>query len=290
MKDVKENNNLNYFYKMKTPAELNSGWRKVASSIYRRPVDSKIFGSVEIDITDLELFIAEKRKNGIKATLTHIFILAAARALKQEIPELNTFIKRGNVVKRDHIDVMVSVLLRDSKMGSVLIKDADTLTLNDLVRVMKDEINKSRKGDENKTMLMKDKLARIPWPVRGWVYRVIKTVTMDWGFSFPSLGLSANSFGSFIVSNIGSLGLDMGYPALFPSSNVSFVLILGGVNRKPTVVNEQIVPRTILSLGAALDHRVVDASHGGLLFRYLKNVVNNPHQLDVKNITEKVRI
>lgn len=281
---------MNYFYKMKTPAELNSGWRKVASSIYRRPVDSKIFGSVEIDITDLELFIAEKRKNGIKATLTHIFILAAARALKQEIPELNTFIKRGNVVKRDHIDVMVSVLLRDSKMGSVLIKDADTLTLNDLVRVMKDEINKSRKGDENKTMQMKDKLARIPWPVRGWVYRVIKTVTMDWGFSFPSLGLSANSFGSFIVSNIGSLGLDMGYPALFPSSNVSFVLILGGVNRKPTVVNEQIVPRTILSLGAALDHRVVDASHGGLLFRYLKNVVNNPHQLDVKNITEKVRI
>jgi pyruvate/2-oxoglutarate dehydrogenase complex dihydrolipoamide acyltransferase (E2) component len=74
----------------------------------------------------------------------------------------------------------------------------------------------------------------------------------------------------------------MGYPALFPSSNVSFVLILGGVNRKPTVVNEQIVPRTILSLGAALDHRVVDASHGGLLFRYLKNVVNNPHQLDEK--------
>jgi len=273
---------LNYFYKMKTPAELNSGWRKVASSIYRRPVDSKIFGSVEIDITDLELFISDKRKNGIKATLTHIFILAAARALKQEVPELNTFIKRGNVVKRDHIDVMVSVLLRDSKMGSVLIKDADTLTLNELVRVMKDEINKSRKGDENKTMQMKDKLARIPWPVRGWVYRVIKTVTMDWGFSFPSLGLSANSFGSFVVSNIGSLGLDMGYPALFPSSNVSFVLILGGVNRKPAVVNEQIVPRTILSLGAALDHRVVDASHGGLLFRYLKNVVNNPHQLDEK--------
>jgi pyruvate/2-oxoglutarate dehydrogenase complex dihydrolipoamide acyltransferase (E2) component len=282
MKDVKENNNLNYFYKMKTPAELNSAWRKVASSIYRRPVDSKIFGSVEIDITDLELFIAEKRKNGIKATLTHVFILAAARALKQEVPELNTYIRRGNVVHRDHIDVMVSILLRDSKMGSVMIKGADTLTLEELIKVMKDEVNQSRKGDENKTMQMKDKLARIPWPLRGWVYRIIKTVTMDWGFTFPTLGLSANSFGSFVVSNIGSLGLDMGYPALFPSSNVSFVLILGGVNRKPTVVNEQIVPRTILSLGAALDHRVVDASHGGLLFRYLKNVVNNPHQLDEK--------
>ncbi len=267
---------------MKTSAELNSAWRKVASSIYRRPVDSKIFGSVEIDITNLELFIAEKRKNGIKATLTHVFILAAARALKQEVPELNTYIRRGNVVHRDHIDVMVSILLRDSKMGSVMIKDADTLTLEELVKVMKDEVVQSRKGDENKTMQMKDKLASIPWPLRGWVYRFIKTVTMDWGFSFPSLGLSANSFGSFVVSNIGSLGLDMGYPALFPSSNVSFVLILGGVNRKPAVVDEQIVPRTILSLGAALDHRVVDASHGGLIFRYLKYIVKNPHLLEEK--------
>ncbi|MEI6060076.1 MAG: 2-oxo acid dehydrogenase subunit E2 [Bacteroidota bacterium] len=265
---------------MKSPAELNSGWRKVASSIYRRPTDSKIFGSVEIDVTDLTTYIAAKRKAGIKATLTHVFILAAARALKTEVPELNTYIRRGNVVLREHIDVMVSVLLPGSQMGSVLIRDADQLSLEDLVRVMSEEVKTSRKGSENKTMQMKDKLAGIPWPLRNWILRLLKTVTTDWGFSFPKLGLSANSFGSFVVSNIGSLGLDMGYPALFPSSNVSFVLILGGVNRKPMVVGDQILPRTVLSLGAALDHRVVDASHGGLLFRYLKNVVKNPQLLD----------
>jgi len=276
------NTKINYFYRMKTPAELNSGWRKAASSIYRRPTDSKLFGSVEMDITDLEAYIAEKRKNGIKATLTHIFILAAARALKNEVPELNTYIKRGNVVLRDHIDVMVSVLLRESQMGSVLIKDADQLTLEELIKVMNEEVQNSRKGNENKTMQMKDKLTRIPWPVRGWVFRMLKTITADWGLSFPSLGLSANSFGSFVVSNIGNVGLDMGYPALLPTSNVSFVLVLGGVNRKPAVVGDQILPRTILSLGAALDHRVVDASHGGLLFRYLKKIVKNPELLDEK--------
>jgi len=267
---------------MKTAAELNSVWRKVAASIYRRPTDSKLFGSVEIDITELEQYISEKRKNGIKATLTHIFVLAAARALKEEVPELNTYIKRGNVVLRDHIDVMVSVLLRDSKMGSVLIKDADTLTLEELIKVMNEEIQHSRKGSENKTMQMKDKLAVIPWPLRGWILRLLKTLTADLGLSVPRLGLSANSFGSFVVSNIGSLGLDMGYPALFPASNVSFVLVLGGVNRKPAVVGDLILPRTILSLGAALDHRVVDASHGGLLFRYLKKIVKNPGLLDGK--------
>lgn len=275
-----EKRKLNYFYSMKTLAELNSGWRKTASSIYRRPTDSKIFGSVEIDITDLETYITEKRKNGIKATLTHVLVLAAARALKQEVPELNTYIRRGNVVLREHIDVTVTVLLRGSQMGSVLIKDADKLTLEELIKVMSEEVKNSRQGAENKTMKMKDKLAYIPWPFRAWVYRILKTITFDWGFSFPSLGLSADSFGSFVVSNIGNVGLDMGYPALFPSSNVAFVLIMGGVNRKPLVFDEQIVPRTVLSLGAALDHRVVDASHGGLLFRYLKNTMKNPQVLD----------
>jgi len=265
---------------MKTAEELNTGWRKVASSIYRRPTDSKIFGSVEMDITDLEAFIAEKRKNGVKATLTHVFILAAARALKEEVPELNTYIKRGNVILRDHIDVMVSVILRDSVMGSVMVRDADKLTLEELIKVIHEEVKSARRGSENKTMKMKDKLAVIPWPLRGWIYSILKTISFNWGFSIPSLGLSANSFGSFVISNIGSVGLDMGYPALFPSSNVSFVLILGGVNRKPAVVGDEILPRTILSLGAALDHRVVDASHGGLLFRYLKKIVKNPHLLD----------
>lgn len=279
---IEEIPELVYFYKMKTAQELNTGWRRVASSIYRRPTDSKLFGSVEIDITELEEYISEKRKTGVKVTLTHIFTLAAARALREEVPEFNSYIKRGNVHLRDHIDVMVSVLIRDAKMGSVMIKDADRLSLEEVIKVMSDEVKKARSGSENKTMRMKDKLALIPWPLRGLVFRMLKIITMDWGLSFQSLGLSANSFGSFVVSNIGSVGLDMGFPALFPSSNVSFVLVLGGVNRKPAVVDDQIVPRTFISLGAALDHRVVDASHGGLLFRYLKKVVKNPQVLESK--------
>ncbi len=266
--------------KMKSAQELNSSWRKVASSIYRRPTDSKLFGSVEMDITDLQAFIAEKRKAGVKVTLTHIFVLAAARALKEEVPELNTYIRRGNVVLRDSIDVMVSVILREMQMGSIVIHNADKLTLTELVEQMSLEVKNARQGSGNKTMQAKDKLSLIPWPLRGWIFNLLKMITFNWGFSLPALGLSANSFGSFVVSNIGSVGLDMGYPALFPSSNVSFVLVLGGVNRKPAVVNEQVVPRTILSLGAAIDHRVVDASHGGLLFRYLKKIVKNPQLLD----------
>ncbi len=265
---------------MKESEQFNTEWRKVASTIYKRPSDSKIFGSVEIDITDLLEYIKRKRNEGLKITPTHIFVLATARALRNAVPELNTYVKRGNIVKHDHINASVSVLLPQGQMGAVKVVDADTLTLSGLVECMSNEIVKARNGTENKTMKMKNVLGRIPWPLRGMLYRLVKTITMKWGLSIPFLGLSASSFGSFIVSNIGSIGLDMGYPALFPSANVSFVLILGGVNKKPWVVNDKIEIRTILSLGAALDHRVVDASHGGILFRYLKQVLRNPEVLE----------
>ena len=123
-------------------------------------------------------------------------------------------------------------------------------------------------------------LASFPWPFRSWLFKLYKTVTIHWGISIPFLGLSTNSFGSYVVSNIGTLGLDSGYGALMPSSNVSIVLILGGISKKPAVVNDKIVPRRILSLSATLDHRVVDGSHGGKLFRYIKYMVKNPHLLE----------
>ncbi|NQU85286.1 MAG: 2-oxo acid dehydrogenase subunit E2 [Mariniphaga sp.] len=267
---------------MNNQTDFNNNWRKVAATIYKKPSDSKIFGTVEIDVTELEKYISDKRKEGLKITLTHVIVLIVARALKQEVPELNTYVKRGNIVHRNYVDATVSVLLPGGRMGSVKVKDADNLTLKEIVDLMSGEIKKSRKGDENSTMQSKHLLASIPWPFRNWVFRLYKMFTIDWGISLPFLGLNSDSFGSFVISNIGSIGLDMGYPSLLPSSNVAFVMIMGGIYKKPVVVNDEIVVRRIMSLGAALDHRVTDASQGGKLFRFIKYMVKNPELLEEK--------
>ncbi len=261
---------------------LNTNWRKVASTIYQKPTDSKIYGSVDIDVTELEKYIVQKRKEGIKITLTHVMTLIVGRAIAQEIPELNCFIRRGKVVQRPQLDATVSVLLPGGQMGSVKVENAGHLTVSELADIMQQKITRSRQGNENKTMQSKDMLSSIPWPFRVWLYRLYKIITIHWGLSIPFLGLSANSFGSYVISNIGSIGLDSGYGALLPSANVSIVLILGGVIKKPVVVNDEIVPRRILSLSATLDHRVVDGSHGGKLFRFIKQMVKNPYLLEIK--------
>lgn len=268
---------------MTIPSEtLNNSWRKVASSIYRKPRDSKIYGSVEIDITELEKFIAEKRKQGIKTTLTHLMTLIVGRAFREAVPELNAYIRRGKVIQRKSVDAMVSVLLEGNEMGSVKIENADQLTVAGLSEIMASKIKQSRHGDENSAMQSKHLLSSVPWPFRTWLFNLYKMFTIDWGFSFPWVNLSSDSFGSFVISNIGTLGLDTGYGALLPSSNVSIVLIIGKDYKKPAVINDEIIPRKIFTLSATLDHRVVDGSHGGKLFRYIKQMVKRPELLDEK--------
>jgi pyruvate/2-oxoglutarate dehydrogenase complex dihydrolipoamide acyltransferase (E2) component len=267
---------------MKSTDNINTDWRKVASTIYRKPIDSKIYGSVEIDVTELEKFISKKRNEGVKTTLTHLMTLIVARAIRNEVPEFNTYIRRGIVVRRKSIDAMVSVLLSNGEMGSVKIPDADRLTIAELSEIMSEKIKSSRSGIENSTMQSKHMLSSVPWPFRSLLFNLYKIVTINWGLSFPLFNLSSNSFGSYVISNIGTLGLDEGYGALLPSGNVSIVLIIGKVSKKPRVVNDEIVARKVFTLSATLDHRVVDGSHGGKLFRHIKNMVKNPHLLEIK--------
>ena len=60
---------------------------------------------------------------------------------------------------REHIDGMVSVLVDDSQMSQVKIKNADRLTLNEVAVIMNNEIINTRKGEENREMKMKKLLS-----------------------------------------------------------------------------------------------------------------------------------
>jgi pyruvate dehydrogenase E2 component (dihydrolipoamide acetyltransferase) len=233
-------------------------------------------------VTELEKYVAKKRKEGIKTTLTYLITIIIGRAIRQEVPELNTYVKRGKIKQRKQVDATVSVLLPGGQMGSVKVENADQLTTAEISEKIGKNIADSRKGDENDEMQSKSLLAKLPWPFRNWLFKLYQTITINWGISMPVIGLDSNSFGSYIISNIGTVGLDTGFGSLLPSSNISFVFVLGSINKKPVVVNDEVVVRRVMLLSSTLDHRVVDGSHGGRLFRYIKQVAKNPEILDTK--------
>ncbi len=248
--------------------EPTNTWRTLTTIIYKKPRDSKIFGSVEFDVTEVEKFIAEQRKNGLKITLTHVFLLAFARGIATVAPEINSYVRRGRIIQRQTVGVSLSVLVGE-QMTAVKVENAERLSLQELSAYLQAEIGKARKNTTNSGKGAGAFITKIPWPFRQWIFDFIRWLSIDWGIPLGFVGVSPESFGSFVLTNIGSIGLDVGYTALAPYSNAAMVLSLGKVAWKPAVVDGQVVPRRMMTVSAALDHRVVDAVQAGSLFRWV---------------------
>ena len=260
---------------------FNTPWRVTAAAIYTAPSDSRVYGSLDIDVTEAKRFMDAKRKTGVKITMVHLTTAVLARAVAFDVPELNCFIRRGSVVGRKRLNVMVPVML-DSQSGvsSVLVNDAHARPVSDLADDIRQQAQMSRSGEESKASRNKYVLNKIPWPFRRAVFKLVKWLTVDLGVEMRSLGLSSDSFGSFIVSDIGSFGLTSGMAALFPAAKIPAVIIMGKMEEKPVVRDGEVVIRTILPLTGTFDHRIVDGMQIGKLGRAIHRNFKKPEWLD----------
>ena len=260
---------------------FNTPWRVTSAAIYTTPTDSRVYGTLDIDVTEAKKFLDAKREEGIKLTMVHLTTAVLARAIAFDVPEMNCFIRRGAVVGREHMDVMLPVQVGgDAGVTVALVRNAHARRVSEIAAVVRDKAAKGRGGDETKAAKNKYMLNRIPWPFRRPVFRLLKWITIDMGVEIKALGLSAHSFGSFIVSDIGSFGLNTGMTALMPAAKIPCVIVLGKIEEKPVVKNGEIVIRTILPLTGTFDHRIVDGAQIGKLARGIKGNFRKPQWLD----------
>ena len=261
--------------------QFNTPWRVTAAAIYTTPTDSRVYGTLDIDVTDAKRFLDEKRRAGVKITMTHLATTVLARAVAFDVPEMNCFIRRGRVVGRERIDVTVPVAIGDGDgVSAIVVQDAHARSVTSIAEEVRTRAVENRAGSESKASQNKYLLNRIPWPLRRPVFRLLKWITVDMGFTIKALGLSADSFGSFVVSDIGSFGLNTGMTSLMPAAKVPAVIVIGKIEDKPVVRNGQIEIRTMLPLTGTFDHRIVDGLQIGKLARGIKRNFRKPEWLD----------
>lgn len=261
----------------------NSPWRTVSTAVYGAPNEGKIYGTAEVDVTDAWEMIKLNRSEGKRITMTHVVTAAIGRALGWDVPELNAFVKRGNVELRDEVIVTVAVNMHaGQEMSSIKIFDAHKKTVFQIADEIRERAAKARSGTNNKTMKNKNIISRIPWPFRRPAFLLIRFLTNTLGMQIKFLGLGHNAFGSILLSNIGSHGLDVGLGALFPGSKLPAVLIMGKEEDKAVVRDGEIVIRKMLSMSGTFDHRIVDGYHGGMLAHHIKRYLENPELLAVQ--------
>jgi len=77
------------------------------------------------------------------------------------------------------------------------------------------------------------------------------------------------SGGTITITNLGSFGMDTGTPILNPGE--VGIIALGTIKQKPWVVDGEVRPRFVTTLGGSFDHRVVD---GDVVSRFVADVAS----------------
>jgi pyruvate dehydrogenase E2 component (dihydrolipoamide acetyltransferase) len=258
-----------------------SPWRRLAAAAYAAPHEGKIYGTIEIDAGEALAFLERKKSEGVRLTVTHLVARAAALSLREDIPDLNRMVSRGRVYQRRTVDLFMTVGINDGRdISGFKIEAADTKTLDEIAQEIRDGAAGLRGGNSEMGLERTRKvLEAVPAPLLRPVLLLARFLLIDLGLDLKALGVKGDPFGSLLVTNVGTYGLAIGYPALLPLSAAACVVAIGQVGERAVVRDGQVVARPILPLSATLDHRIADAYHAGVLAKAVDRRLQTPETL-----------
>ncbi|AUX19745.1 uncharacterized protein SOCEGT47_001970 [Sorangium cellulosum] len=188
-----------------------TGWRKVASAIWRAPDNPQIFGAFECDAGPIAAFIGAARAAGHHVTPTHLVGRAVAHALLQ-VPDLNTRIVADRAVPRRSIDVFfITAVEAGRELSGVKVERADRKSAVALARELDDRARALKQGRDPAFTRAKRTASALPGPLLRQVLRLSGWLTGNLDRDLPALGLERSPFGSAMVTSVGMFGLPMGF-------------------------------------------------------------------------------
>ncbi|MBY8998952.1 MAG: 2-oxo acid dehydrogenase subunit E2, partial [Candidatus Thorarchaeota archaeon] len=82
---------------------------------------------------------------------------------------------------------------------------------------------------------------------------------------------------TFTVSNLGPFKVDLFIPVINPPETA--ILALGQIKKKPVVLEDKIVVRSMMMASCAVDHRILDGAPAGQFLAALKEILENPFMM-----------
>ncbi len=256
-------------------------FRKIALGTWRTTYDPQVYGSLTLRMEPALAFIETFReRTGQRLTLTHLVAKAVSMALA-EVPEANAILRWGKVYQRRRLSVFLQVAMVDPVTGrpdlsGTTIANIDTLSLEEIVAITEKSVEAVR---TRKDPALEKSRASFKWLPSFLAYPLLRLLSFGLytlNLDLSGFGLPKDGFGSVMVTNIGTLGLDVAYAPLVPWSRVPMVITVGKVVDEPVVENGQVVPGKIMRLGATFDHRFIDGAHAAALSKVVRRFFEDP--------------
>jgi len=259
-----------------------SSFRMIAIGTWRDAKDPSVYGSLEIEMDETLRYIeAFRAQTGKRLTVTHLMAAAIAKVLLA-MPDANAVLRFGRIYLRQSIDVFFQVAMKDEESGQidlsgVTIRRADSKSVAEIVDEFEATAAKVRAGKDVEKESTRQTFKRLPGWIVPWVLDAISFFAYTLNLDLSRLGIPKDPFGSVMVTNVGSLGLEEAYVPLVPYSKVPLLIAVGALKRVPVVrEGDRIEAATVMRLFATFDHRVLDGAHAAKMASTIHAVFADP--------------
>lgn len=267
--------------RIRRKADLST-FRKMALGTWHTAYDPSVYGSLTLRMERAEAYLDRfRRATGKRLTFSHMMAKAAAAAL-QAMPDANAILRLGSIYLRDRIGVFFQVVLEDPITGEIDLSGATIFepqdkSILDIVDEFQERTARVRGGSDRKDAA-RNIFRRAPSFAIGPILDAVGFFGYTLNLDLEKLGVPNDAFGSIMITNIGTLGLEEAYPPLVPYSRVPIVMAMGAVQDAPVVENGAVVPGRVMKVCATFDHRVLDGAHAAIMVRTLRSWMEDPEK------------
>ena len=231
-------------------------------------VKHSMYGLLEVDVTVARQFIeAHKAQTGEALSFTGYLAFCLARAVDED-KSVQAYLKgRKQLVMFDDVDVGMTI---ERQIGGTrapvghVIRRANHKTFPEIhqeIRSVQAQPAPPNKGMPSWVRL----ILLLPWPLPTFFIALLRAARRR--DPAGRAGIVATG-GTVAVTAVGMFGHGSGW-GLTPAAH-SLMLVVGGIARKPAMVEDRIEPREFLNLTVVFDHDVVD---GAPAARFVKRIV-----------------
>lgn len=270
--------------KLHPPLRL-SAFRKVAIGTWKSAGDPSVYSILTFDVRPALAYIEKLQKQtDSKVTMTHFFGKAIAHVLAQH-PELNCVQRWGMLYPRQNVDIFFQVASdkKGEDLSGFTLRNADKKSIIEISQEIANGAKKIRTQGDPEYKKMKQSLRFLPGFLSWWIIQLTAFIQYNLNLWHPAIGTPQDSFGSVMITNIGSLGLEFALAPLVPYSRTPCVLTLGAIHKAPVVSEDKIEVAPVLKVGVTFDHRLIDGMHASKMSRVLVEIFANPEKVFEKH-------
>lgn len=269
-----------------TKVEGGSIFRKIAMGSWRTAGDPSVYGLLEIDVSNaLQFLESEQKKTETKLSISHLVGKAVAKVL-QERPEINGLIRFHRIYQRKHVDLFYQVNIPgdpNDPVGKALlsgeiVRRAETLSLVQIAQELDRKAQIIRRGGRGELTSSIQTMKWIPWGLVRWALNISSVLIYDLRLNLSWAGLARDPFGSVMITNVGSLGIDVAWAPLVPYTRVPLLLTVGAIKKRAWVVGDRVEIRPIIRIGITFDHRFMDGIHASVMSRLFQQYLAEPER------------